>query len=569
MNNEKIAEVVSVLPNKIKISVNDIEKFKIENEKFSVGSYLRVIDHDEGALLCVIETFEIANKDGEDKYILEALPLGFIDSNQEFIRGGNNIAIPPTGVENAKRSEITKIYNSFKKQDEFVFSRLLQDETIPIPVNGNKFFNKHLAIVGATGSGKSHTVSSILQQVLKTKEPKNIALNNSHIVIFDIHNEYHSAFPNCNFLDGSNIKLPYWLMNGEEIEEMFVESSEFQSYNQISLLRKVILSNKRKYNTEINDLSFDSPVKFDIEEVYNCITNLSKETTSYSNANDVCFKHSDEKFSSEEDKYKKYFEKIFEFKEPVRNKVKKGPYNDGSLQKFITRLQNKINNQRLEFVFGEESRESSTEDVIKQLIGYLNTKNITIIDLSGIPFEVLSITVSLISRLLFDFAYMYKNNKEYNDFEDNPLLLVYEEAHKYVPKIDKVKYNSSRVAIERITKEGRKYGISAAIVSQRPSEISETIFSQCSNFITMRLTNPDDQSYIKKLLPDSLGGVTDSLATLKEGEGIIIGDSIVLPTLVKIEECNPEPKSQSIKFLDNWTKKWYDFDFEKVTKHWK
>ncbi|MBO1996687.1 hypothetical protein J4714_12170 [Staphylococcus epidermidis] len=93
-------------------------------------------------------------------------------------------------------------------------------------------------------------------------------------------------------------------MNGEEIEEMFVESSEFQSYNQISLLRKVILSNKRKYNTEINDLSFDSPVKFDIEEVYNCITNLSKETTSYSNANDVCFKHSDEKFSSEEDKYK-------------------------------------------------------------------------------------------------------------------------------------------------------------------------------------------------------------------------------------------------------------------------
>ncbi|MBO1925654.1 hypothetical protein J4711_13155 [Staphylococcus epidermidis] len=103
-------------------------------------------------------------------------------------------------------------------------------------------------------------------------------------------------------------------MNGEEIEEMFVESSEFQSYNQISLLRKVILSNKRKYNTEINDLSFDSPVKFDIEEVYNCITNLSKETTSYSNANDVCFKHSDEKFSSEEDKYKNILKKFLNSK---------------------------------------------------------------------------------------------------------------------------------------------------------------------------------------------------------------------------------------------------------------
>ncbi|MCM3519848.1 ATP-binding protein [Staphylococcus xylosus] len=569
MTKEKIAKVISVLPDKIKISVNDIEQFKIDNEKFSVGSYLRVTDHDEGALLCVIETFEIANKDDEDNYILEALPLGFIDSNQEFIRGGNNIAIPPTGVESARRSEISKVYNSIESTNEFAFSNLLQDITIPIPVNGNNFFNKHLAIVGATGSGKSHTVSSILQQVLKSKNTADISMNNSHIILFDIHNEYHSAFPNCNFLDGSNIKLPYWLMNGEEIEEMFIESSEFQSYNQISLLRKVILKNKYKHNKEISSLSFDTPVRFDIKEVFNCITNLSKETISYSDVNESCFRDNNETFTSEEEKYNKYFEEIFEFSEPARNKVKKGPYNDGSLQKFLTRLQNKISNKRLKFVFSEESKNSDTEDVIRQLIGYLNTKNITIIDLSGIPFEILSITVSLISRLLFDFAYMYKNNKDDNNFEDNPLLLVYEEAHKYVPKVDKAKYNSSRVAIERITKEGRKYGISAAIVSQRPSEISETIFSQCSNFITMRLTNPDDQRYIKKLLPDSLGGVTDSLATLKEGEAIIIGDSIVLPTLVKIRKCNPEPKSQSIKFLDHWTKEWYDFDFKKVTKYWK
>ena len=202
---------------------------------------------------------------------------------------------------------------------------------------------------------------------------------------------------------------------------------------------------------------------------------------------------------------------------------------NGSLGNFINRLENKINDKRLEFVLGDECKFSDFETAIRAFIGYTlkHESNITIIDLSGVPFEVLSITVSLISRLLFELSYHIKQSSKHSTNE-TPLLLVYEEAHKYVPKSELAKFRSSRASIERIAKEGRKYGVTLLIASQRPSEISETIFSQCNNFIAMRLTNPDDQNYVKRLLPDALGSMTDTLSTLKSGEALLIGPSGII-----------------------------------------
>jgi DNA helicase HerA-like ATPase len=150
-----------------------------------------------------------------------------------------------------------------------------------------------------------------------------------------------------------------------------------------------------------------------------------------------------------------------------------------------------------------------------------------------------------------------------------PLLLVYEEAHKYVPKSDLSRYKSSRASIERIAKEGRKYGISLAIISQRPSELSETIFSQCNNFIAMRLTNPEDQNYVKRLLPDTLGSITDILPSLQSGEALLIGEAVVMPSIVKIDRCENEPSSNDIPYLKKWKNEWYDkVDFKSITGKW-
>lgn len=578
---EKInAEVISVFPNKVKISVDKLEDFCIAEEKLKVGSYLRIADNDNAVLIAIIENFSIevgTNKVGDPtrKYILEANPLGLIRDGK-FERGGDTIAIPPKKVEPAKKEEISKIYEkSLEAKDKFTFSKLSTNKDISVPVNGNKFFNKHIAIVGSTGSGKSHTVAKLIQSAIQEKAGEYSGLNNSHIIIFDIHSEYKSAFPKANFIDINNLILPYWLLNGDELEELFLESGDFNNYNQASLLQKVITENKKKYNPGQTNISFDTPVKFVLNEVITCLSNLSRETKNYKKSNEIAIKEAPKCFDDEAAKINHYFTDNYIFEEPKNQSFSKGTYADGSIDKFISRVKSKVNDKRLNFLLGDITEGVTFEETLKHLIAYNKTKesNITVIDLSGVPFEVLSITVSLISRIIFEYGYFYKRLRCSQDDEerinnDIPILLIYEEAHKYVPNSDLAKYRSSKHSIERIAKEGRKYGISLLLASQRPSEISETIFSQCNNFLAMRLTNPNDQNYVKRLLPDTLGNLIDKMPTLKAGECLLIGESVILPSIVQINRCNPEPSSNDIPYWELWKEEWKDLNIDEIKKEW-
>lgn len=542
INQEIVAEVVSVFPNKVKIVVDDLEKFKVDDEELKVGSYLRIKDNDNAVMIAIIENFSIEVKDnGDKKHILEANPLGMIIGDT-FHRGGDTIAIPPKGVEPAKEEDIKKIFSeSIEETKKFVFSKLSSKTNIEIPVDGNKFFNKHIAIVGSTGSGKSNTVAKIIQKAVSEKNGSFNELNNSHIIIFDIHSEYKTAFPSSNYIDIENLILPYWLLNSEELQELFIDT-EANDHNQRNVFKESVVDSRKKHFTgseeEKNKIHFDSPLFFDINEVLNFA--IEKNNEQVQGARDL----------------------------------KAGPLN-GKLSNFVNRLENKINDKRLEFLLGENSKSIDFKDVLKKLLGYENDKyNVTIIDLSGVPFEVLSITVSLISRILFEYGYYYKklrykNNENEILNNDVPLLLVYEEAHKYVPNSDLYKYRASKESIERIAKEGRKYGISLLLASQRPSEISETIFSQCNNFIAMRLTNPNDQNYVKRLLPDTLGDLINKMPTLKVGEALLIGDSIILPSIVQIEECEDKPSSNDIPYFELWKEKWKELQIEEILNEWK
>lgn len=585
--NKANGEVIAVLPNKVKIKVDDLNAFK-GAEQLKVGSYIQIADNESSniKLIAIIESFLIeVNDKGSRNYIIEANPLGTIEDGL-FRRGGDSIALPPKEATKATIEDIKSIYSSGSQEkgyEKFCFAQLSQStkERIEVPVNGNKFFNKHFAIVGSTGSGKSHTTAKVLQNATKEKKSDFIGLNNSHIIIFDIHSEYASAFPDANIIKIEDLVLPYWLLNGDELEELFLESGDNNNYNQSSLLRNLITENKISKNPDESKIYFDSPLKFDIDEILNCIQNLRKETKHSEDDLNIQFSDIAIPFESESRKMQHYFEKIYTFASPRRESaakghgITKGTYCDGSIDKFASRLNTKINSPRLrQFLFGVKSKEITFEETLKQFLGYgykdeerKNAKsNITIIDLSGVPFEVLSITVSLISRLLFDYSYYYKKQNGDNNM---PLLLVYEEAHKYVPKSDLARFKSSRASIERIAKEGRKYGISLAIISQRPSELSETIFSQCNNFIAMRLTNPDDQNYVKRLLPDTLGSVTDILPSLQSGEALLIGEATVMPSIVKIDRCDNEPSSNDIPYLEKWKNEWLDnVDFKKITENW-
>lgn len=583
------AEVISVYPDKVKISVDDLKDFALVDESLKVGSYLRVSDNDNAIMIVIIENFSIElSNDGHKKYIIEALPLGML-INGEFKRGGDNIALPPKKVVPASNRDIENIFiNSIPKNKQFIFSELYSNASINIPVEGNKFFNKHVAIVGSTGSGKSHTIAKILQNATDVKVG-DYNLNNSHIIIFDIHSEYLTAFPDSNLLNAENIILPYWLLNSEELEEVLLDTGERDNYNQSSIFRSLVTANKKKHNPKMEKIMYDTPVFFDIHEVLNAVKNLKNETINSKSVNRymvICDDYQLEQGKTDttsgieldsEKRILHYFDKVYDFHTTKPSNISKGMYNDGTLEKFAFRLENKINDPRLDFLFGDKVKSTKLECVLRKIMGYSEDeeKNVTVIDLSGIPFEVLSISVSLISRLIFEFGYIYKKTRfEKNENEtinnDVPILMVYEEAHKYVPKSDLSKFRSSQKAIERIAKEGRKYGVTLMLSSQRPSEISETIFSQCNNFIVMRLTNPNDQNYVKKLLPDTLGNLINKLPTLAVGEALLLGESTIMPSIVSIHQCDDKlaPSSHDIQYYDLWKEEWKELDFNEIVKKW-
>lgn len=546
------AQVVAVFPDKVRIVVDKLEDFKIAEESLRVGSYVRIADNENAVLIAIIENFQIvARDDGARHHIIEAFPLGVLRDGK-FERGGDSLAIPPKNVEPATIDDIRRIYSdSVSEAQGFCFSCLASNPEVRVPVNGNKFFNKHIAIVGSTGSGKSHTLATIVQKAVSEKAG-DFTLNNSHVIVFDIHSEYKSAFPSANFIDVSNLTLPYWMLNSEELEEFFLDT-EANDHNQRNVFKGAIIQDRRaKFQgdeSERQRIHLDSPLFFDIQAVL--------------------------------DTAKSRNEDMIDTGETYQSGAKKGQSKltqgslFGKLTNFVNRLESKVNDRRLDFFLGERSKTITFEQTLESLIGYTatNKSNVTIIDLSGVPFEVLSITVSLISRLIFEYGYIYKrlrcaNNPNEKVNNDVPILLVYEEAHKYVPNSELSKYRSSKVSIERIAKEGRKYGVTLLLASQRPSEISETIFSQCSNFIAMRLTNPVDQGYVKKLLPDSLGTLIDKMTSLRQGEALLVGESIVLPSIVQIDQCDPAPSSNDIPYWELWKEEWKEMDIEKIKAEW-
>lgn len=547
------AEVVAVFPNKVKIVVDDLENFRIAEESLRVGSYLKISDNENAVLIAIIENFQIAAKeDGTQDYVIEAFPLGVLRDGR-FERGGDALAIPPKRVEPASIEDIRLIYgSSLPAKDRFCFSKLATNQEVEVPVDGNKFFNKHIAVVGSTGSGKSHTVAKIIQNAVASKG--DFALNNSHVIVFDIHSEYRTAFPDANFIDSNRLVLPYWMLNGEELEEFFLDT-EANDHNQRNVFKDaVIRDRKTQYAGSDQDrgrIHLDTPLPFDIRNV---LQHAIDRNTEMVDTGEVYASSNKEKAG--------------------QPKLTQGSLH-GRLTNFVNRLESKINDRRLDFFLGEKSKAITFEETLRSILGYTAEKrsNVTVIDLSGVPFEVLSITVSLISRLIFEHGYFYKRlrcqeNPDEKINNDAPILLVYEEAHKYVPNSELSKFRASKISIERIAKEGRKYGVSLLLASQRPSEISETIFSQCNNFIAMRLTNPVDQGYVRKLLPDSLGTLIDKMPAFKQGEALLVGEAIALPSVVQIDVCAQAPTSNDIPYWDLWQQQWKDLAIGKIRDEW-
>jgi DNA helicase HerA-like ATPase len=243
----------------------------------------------------------------------------------------------------------------------------------------------------------------------------------------------------------------------------------------------------------------------------------------------------------------------------------KGPLT-GAFDNFLMRLDSKLNDVRYDFLLNPKERNNSDSlsTLLRDFVGLGEPKvAVTVIDLSSVPFDVRPTVAAQIGRLAFEFNYW---NPEYRDF---PITLICEEAHAYIPRESASQFAGARKSMERIAKEGRKYGVGLAVVSQRPHEVSETVLSQCGTFICLRITNPDDQAYIRKLVPESEGDLVSVLAGLGRGEALILGEAVPLPTRLHFDKPIPPPNSDDIDFYATWRDGPEDLNVDAIVNRWR
>ena len=430
----------------------------------------------------------------------------------------------------AESEALSIIMNSLdseiKSNTGLAIGKYASNKSVEAILDGNKFFQRHASIVGSTGSGKSFTVANILEKANK--------LGYSNIIVFDLHGEYNelSYAKQIKINDNGGLHIPLWFFNYEEIHSLFIESAEGTSSNQRAVVIQYILENKKKYienskefiSSEI--ITADTPVPFSAIglKAYLEDENIKEVGTGE-------FYKSGEKQGQE--------------------KTKQGQCN-GKLTNLITRLQTKIDDKKYNFIFNEES--TNQANYLNHFVSEImdNDSKIKVIDLSEIPSDMLSIVIGIVTRLVYDVQFWMTPA---TDETRHPLAFICDEAHLYMPKdTSKMKAveKKSLEIFEKIAKEGRKYGVSLVIVSQRPAELNTTIISQCNNIISLKITNDRDKSAVATMLTDSLIGLVDVLPNLDVGECIVVGDSIKLPTKIILDKPQEEPKSSTIDFWDRW-----------------
>jgi hypothetical protein len=421
------------------------------------------------------------------------------------------------------------ISNETPTTKQLIIGNFSVDDNATAILDGDKFFQRHASILGSTGSGKSWCVANLIEESSKLKNP--------NIIVFDIHGEYKTlcetdqkyadyykiAGPgDLRSDDEKYIFLPYWLLNRDEMLSMILDRTDNNAPNQASRftfhvrkLKEATLKELNK-NKVLSSFTVDSPIPFEITTL---ISNLKEDDTRKGKG--------------------------------TTGKPVKGEW-EGKLTRFISRLETKIMDKRYGFLFQPNSKTSDYDwlaTFLCQLIGVdSKRKGIKIIDFSEVPSDILPIVTGIISRLLFDVQSWMEEEKR------NPFALLCDEAHLYLPVqegVDSIQ-KQSLGNFERIAKEGRKYGISLVVISQRPSDVSRTILSQCNNYLVLRLSNDRDKAVIKNLLPDALKGVLEQLPLLDVGEAIAVGDAILLPSRIKLKVPKLKPISATKNFWFEW-----------------
>jgi hypothetical protein len=502
----------------------------------SIGSYVVIRQGDICILALVYKVwgkdhFDTTDRRKTDRFV-SLIPVGEIQDNGLFVRGVRHYPTPGAKVYGVGLEEINVIFSKFRDY-QFFIGQLASHKDYHLSLDPRALFGRHFAILGQSGSGKSWTVTSLIQNTIR-------AMPKTHLIMLDLHGEYcwkdnngviQSAFPQeqVNYIDAIEMEIPYWMMTYAELVDLFIDRDDKGASMQMSFMREVLQQLKRKEAKRLGmaSVSIDTPIYFSLAELYMQFKAANEERKDFGKTQGALF---------------------------------------GQFDEFLIRMQSRFNDVRYDFLLKPKIRNNSESmaDILREFVGLGSKKaNITVVDLSSVPTDVRPAVSAQVGRLAYEFNYWNPHRREF------PITLICEEAHAYIPREKGGNFEGTKKMMERIAKEGRKYGISIGVVSQRPTELSETMLSQCSSFICLRTTNPDDQAYIRGLVPEAEGDLTDILTSLGRGEALVLGEAAPLPTRVQIYRPNPEPKSNDVDYYTGWREGKDDLDVGNIVNLWR
>ncbi|HSM41238.1 MAG TPA: DUF87 domain-containing protein [Afifellaceae bacterium] len=499
-----------------------------------IGTLLTV-DTGDTFVLCLITSMTLPDsaleRGASDPRLVDVELVGELtrdpDGRPLTFRRGVSIS-PRLGdrVQIATRQIMEKAYH-FGDVGSVEIGVIHQDRSIPAVVKVDELLSKHFAVLGSTGSGKSCTVALLLRQVLE-KHP------NGRIVLLDPHNEYGSCFGNSvELVQLADMSLPYWFLTFEEIVETLIGDAEKFS-DEVDVLRDLIpvakqhFSKNRGSNGQRRSLkrgerySVDVPTPYLISDIMHMLdTHMGK-------------------LGAQKDM--------------------------GAFKRLKARIESITQDPRFDFMFGNLTVQDNLSDVMSRLFRVpVAGKPITVIQLMGLPAEIVNVLVSVLSRLAFDLAMSSEGRI--------PITFVCEEAHRYVPRDGNAGFEPTKRALSRIAKEGRKYGCSLGVVSQRPGDLDPTILSQCSTLLTMRLSNDRDQSIVKSAVSDASASLLNFLPSLGARESIIFGEGVTLPSRIRLSELPADAlpaAGSTAKFSEAWAEDLADDTLlETIVNRWR
>jgi len=490
-----------------------------------------------------------------------------------FMRGVSTYPLPRQGVYLLTQDETISLYRSAEKELSGAdytplvpFAHYVGSDNALCRANIDRMFGMHCAILGSTGSGKSGAVSALLHSILDHAAIGETKCNPS-IVIIDPHGEYGCAFNERAVVyraydpigtedsSGEAIELPYWLMSADEFRRLVIGKTELEATSQNNIIYKA-LTHARMVEANLVE---PAPTGYgaDVPDDGKALDEPRPKTGV-----------TDEQLASfDRDKPRPFkLEELYNhiyYKQAARVKKNEGKTEQVTASEFADKFKSIIDklgvlqrDPRIRFMMTEYSAASPTlGKIVAQIVGAVvedgKSRDLRILDISGLPNEVAGPLAAMLARLLFQ----YKLHQDSNERKRDPVLLVCEEAHRYVPDRGEAEYAAAQAAIRRIAREGRKYGIGLMLVSQRPADVEGTVISQCGTWLVLRLTNAADQNHVSRFLPDGLSGMTRTLPSLGQQEALFVGEGAALPARVRIRDLTDEqlPKSATAEFARGWS----------------